>query len=94
MSPAGQVLTQLLSCVFRVSSIRHRPTFATRRPTQFWGARTFGWGDAIPDELLAKTDEYLLFKELAAAVRAWTAVRRRRLGSEAVQPPPASFLSS
>ena len=25
---------------------------------------------------------------------AWTAVRRRRLGSEAVQPPPASFLSS
>ena len=52
------------------------------------GARTFGWGDVIPDELLAKTDEYLVFKELAAAVRAWTAVRRRRLGSEAVQPPP------
>ena len=62
---------------------------------QFWGARTFGWGDAIPDELLAKTDEYLVFKELAAAVRAWTEIRRRRLGSEAVQPPPpASFLSS
>ena len=63
-------------------------------PTQFWGARTFGWGDAIPDELLAKTDEYRVAAELAAAVRAWTAVRRRRLGSEAVQPPPASFLSS
>ena len=60
----------------------------------FWGARTFGWGDVIPDELLAKTDEYLVFKELADAVKAWTAVRRRRLGSEAVQPPPASFLSS
>ena len=66
----------------------------TRRPTQFSGARTFGWGDSIPDELLAKTDEYLVFKELAAAVRAWTEIRRRRLGSEAVQPPPASFLSS
>ena len=38
---------------------------------QFWGARTFGWGDAIPDELLAKTDEYLVAAELAAAVRAW-----------------------
>ena len=60
----------------------------------FWGARTFGWGDVIPDELLAKTDEYLVFKELAEAVRAWTEIRRRRLGSEAVQPPPASFLSS
>ena len=60
----------------------------------FWGARTFGWGDAIPDELLAKTDEYRVAAELAEAVRAWTAVRRRRLGSEAVQPPPASFLSS
>ena len=33
--------------------------------------------------------------ELAEAVRAWTEIRRRRLGSEAVQPPPpASFLSS
>ena len=60
----------------------------------FSGARTFGWGDATPDELLAKTDEYLVFKELVAAVRAWTEIRRRRLGSEAVQPPPASFLSS
>ena len=61
----------------------------------FWGARTFGWGDVIPDELLAKTDEYRVAVELAAAVRAWTAVRRRRLGSEAVEPPPpASFLSS
>ena len=70
-------------------------TVATRRPTQFWGARTFGWGDAIPDELLAKTDEYRVAAELAEAVRAWTAVRRRRLGSEAVEPPPpASFLSS
>ena len=69
-------------------------TVATRRPTQFRGARTFDWGDAIPDELPAKTDEYLVFKELAAAVRAWTEIRRRRLGSEAVQPPPASFLSS
>ena len=54
-----------------------------------------GWGDAIPDELLAKTDEYRVAAELAEAVRAWTAVRRRRLGSEAVEPPPpASFLSS
>ena len=64
------------------------------RRLQRWGARTFGWGDVIPDELLAKTDEYLVFKELVAAVRAWTEIRRRRLGSEAVQPPPASFLSS
>ena len=39
-------------------------TVATRRPTQFWGARTFGWGDAIPDELLAKTDEYRVAAEL------------------------------
>ena len=70
-------------------------TVATRRPTQFWGARTFGWGDVIPEQLLAKTDDYLVFKELADAVRAWKAVRRRRLGSEAVEPPPpASFLSS
>jgi len=61
----------------------------------FWGARTFGWGDVIPDQLLAKTDEYRVAAELADAVRAWTAVRRRRLGSEAVEPPPpASFLSS
>ena len=61
----------------------------------FWGARTFGWGDVIPEQLLAKTDDYLVFKELADAVRAWKAVRRRRLGSEAVEPPPpASFLSS
>ena len=61
----------------------------------FWGARTFGWGDVIPEQLLAKTHDYLVVKELAAAVRAWTAVRRRRLGSEAVEPPPpASFLSS
>ena len=60
----------------------------------FWGARTFGWGDVIPDQLLAKTDEYRVAAELAESVRAWTAVRRRRLGSEAVQPPPASFLSS
>ena len=65
------------------------------RPTQFWGARTFGWGDVIPEQLLAKTDEYRVAAELADAVRAWTAVRRRRLGSEAVEPPPpASFLSS
>ena len=61
----------------------------------FWGARTFGWGDVIPYQLLAKTDEYRVAAELADAVRAWTAVRRRRLGSEAVEPPPpASFLSS
>jgi len=61
----------------------------------FWGARTFGWGDVIPDQLLAKTDEYRVAAELAESVRAWTAVRRRRLGSEAVEPPPpASFLSS
>ena len=44
---------------------------------------------------MAKTDEYRVAAELAEAVRAWTAVRRRRLGSEAVEPPPpASFLSS
>ena len=61
----------------------------------FWGARTFGWGDVIPEQLLAKTHDYLVVKELAAAVRAWTEIRRRRLGSEAVEPPPpASFLSS
>ena len=60
----------------------------------FSGARTFDWGDAIPDELLAKTDEYRAAAELADAVRAFTDIRRRRLGSEAVQPPPASFLSS
>ena len=61
----------------------------------FWGARTFGWGDVIPEQLLAKTHDYLVVKELAAAVRAWTEIRRRRLGSEAFEPPPpASFLSS
>ena len=58
-------------------------------------AATIGWGDEIPEQLLAKTDEYRVAAELADAVRAWTAVRRRRLGSEAVEPPPpASFLSS
>ena len=50
----------------------------------FWGARMFGWGDAIPESLLAKTIEYDDAKELAPRVRAWTAVRRQRLGSEAV----------
>ena len=60
-----------------------------------WGARTFDWGDTIPDQLLAKTEEYRVAAELADAVRAWTQIRRRRLGSEAVEPPPpASFLSS
>ena len=57
---------------------------------QFWGARTFGWGDAIPDELLAKTDEYRVAAELAEAVRAWTERRLLRQLREG----PARRLSS
>ena len=51
-------------------------------------------GRRHPRRLLAKTDGTARGGARRRRARAWTAVRRRRLGSEAVQPPPPSFLSS
>lgn len=58
-----------------------------RRRSHFWGARTFGWGDSIPDALMDKTYDYHDLARLASAVRGWTAVRRRRLGERATLVP-------
>jgi len=59
----------------------------TLHQSHFWGARTFGWGDSIPDALMDKTYDYHDLARLASAVRGWTAVRRRRLGERATLVP-------